>query len=92
MVDHGNVVGMMRIGKFSIDCYDFVHGNTDFVKDVLRDLLIVRAERMFHNDSIEYIAIGDCFDEVGLGESPPKYAKIIKRTENGVVFEGFKRL
>jgi hypothetical protein len=59
-------------GKFVIQ-NNLVQGFPCFVKDILNDLLIVRAEWRLDVDGMEYVAFGEYFDETPYGEYPKEY-------------------
>lgn len=62
-------------GKFSVSM-EIIRENPDFVMKLMGMCVIVRAERMFVNDSIEYIALSELFDEVEEGHQIPEYNMI----------------
>lgn len=51
-----------RVGIFEID-RTFIDSSPTAVMEALSQVLIVRAEMMWHNDTIEYMAISDLFEE-----------------------------
>ena len=89
-----------RIGSFEIPTY-IIQYHPDVAMDIMRDMIIVRAEQMFHVDGIEYIGICDVFQENPGGMIVPTYEVIINKTslkdDEGRVdticnFEGFNDL
>lgn len=61
-----------NLGKFLIGDVLFDDG-FDFVKMVMREMVVVRAELMINCNAIEYTAISDRFRELKDGESVPFY-------------------
>jgi len=62
-------------GKFSISM-ETIREDPDFVMRLMGMCVIVRAERMFVNDSMEYIALSELFDEVEEEYQTPEYNMI----------------
>lgn len=61
-----------RIGKFKI-ASPMVVEMPHVVRQVLRDLIPVRAEMLHYADAIEYVAYGEAFDVVRMGAEVPWY-------------------
>jgi len=61
----------MRYGKFSIQ-RDLIYEGSNALL-MLRDVLVTRAESIFHLDAIEYIGISKHFEDVELGAVIPRY-------------------
>ena len=80
-----------KIGKFRINRYE-IEDNPAEVKRLFHGMIVVRAEHLFYDNSIEYIALDDGFDPVKDGESCPEYEPIFNVTENGHVWAGFRRI
>jgi len=62
----------------------------DIMREIMQRVVIVRAETLHMNDTIEYYAYSDHFDELEQGEVIPEYEVIIHSTEEGRTIE-FKR-
>lgn len=73
-----------RIGKFTISRH-IVDECPDVARAVLRDVLIVRAEAMWHMDRIEYVGAHPAFAAKPDGEMPPEYMPEIKARGDGSV-------
>jgi len=63
-----------NIGIFYID-FKIIQDNPQLIADMFQavKMIVVRAEMMFVNNTIEYMAICDQFALVAPGCSPPKY-------------------
>jgi hypothetical protein len=81
-----------RIGRFRIS-FLFLQSRSKEAAAIFAGLLVVRAESRYDFDAIEYIAVGDCFDEVDRGLEAPEYRPILTRNEDGsIVIEGWRRV
>ena len=76
-----------RYGKFYI-CLNAIDNDYEFVRQVMGEVVVVRAETFLHMDSIEYIAISKHFDIVEPGFKMPEYKAII-HSEDG--FQRFEK-
>jgi hypothetical protein len=80
-----------RIGKFRIS-FIFLQSHPKEAAAIFAGLIVVRAESRYDFDAIEYIALGDCFEEVDRGFEAPEYRLILTRNEDGsIVIEGWQR-
>lgn len=61
-----------RLGKFSIS-WVLIDDNPQVVRQLLSKMIIVRAETLYHDRSIEYIAMCDDFDVIPEGMIVPQY-------------------
>lgn len=59
----------MRIGRILMDI-GMIHNDPDMVKKITKDMIIVRAEQLFEHNAIEYVALGDMFDDIEDGKAP----------------------
>lgn len=71
MPEH-NMVKSKRWGRFHISRH-IVEDQPTTVLSMLAGMVIVRAEMMYHLDSIEYYAYADEFEEVDEGAEAPFY-------------------
>jgi hypothetical protein len=71
-----------RLGRFKISSRLIVE-NRKSVQAVFSKVIPVRAEHLWAEDVVEYFAVSDCFDEVGLTEFIPEYTVMVKETEDG---------
>jgi len=63
---------------------DVIENHPDHVKDLIVDLIIIRAECLYAENVIRYTAISDkLFDNVKVGYQTPKYQII--RKENKII-------
>lgn len=69
-----------RIGLFDIPT-ETIHHQPEFVKRIMGECIITRAECMFDRDAIFYIAISDHFRKIPIGEKAPKYRIIATMDE-----------
>ncbi len=73
----------LRVGKFSLP-RDMLSKEPQAVYKIMGQCMIVRAECMFCDDRIEYIAISHRFRPVTVGERAPEYYWNITRECDGV--------
>lgn len=66
LVDHE------RLGVFRVP-YEIIKEEPEFVRKVMGECIIVRAEYMYVYKAIEYQAISDRFDEIEEGQLLPVY-------------------
>ena len=71
-----------RIGKFTIS-YLYLQTNKNDILTLMGNMIIVRAESLFHENVIEYIAYSELFDEIEQGLEIPSY--IIYSSNDGSV-------
>ena len=69
-----------RIGKFSMCYIDIGCGNTRDLQRIMSKMIILRAEMLAYNNTIEYYANSDMFEEVKEGEMIPEYRICISET------------
>lgn len=58
------------LGRFTLPLRWIEDGRA---KDVLRDMIVVRAEMLYHTQAIEYVAMSDWFAPIPEGEVVPVY-------------------
>lgn len=77
-----------QLGKFTISRY-LIENDTEFISDVFSALKLipVRSELMFHNDTMEYIAISKYFREVPMGSEIPEYVFNFTRNRDAELIE-----
>lgn len=66
------------IGKFYIDKRVIID-DPGYARQILRDIIIYRAEYLLHRDQIEYIGVHSSFALVSLGQDVPEYTITIER-------------
>jgi len=72
-----------RIGIFAID-HHFIKDDEEFVRALMRHVIIVRAESMYSQDAIEYVGYSDLFEPISPKYRAPNYrilSKIIEQNE-----------
>ena len=65
-----------RVGKFKMS-HRLLRADLDNIRWVLSHFVIVRAESLYYDDTIEYVAYSELFDEIPEGEIIPEYEIII---------------
>jgi hypothetical protein len=65
-----------RIGRFTID-HEHIDDNPEIVRAIMGTLIVVRAESLFANSCIEYIALCDDFEAMDPGTMPPFYDVVV---------------
>ena len=87
-----------RIGCFSLNA-DLIDDWPEAVQEALGSVIVTRAEMVYHINRIEYTAIGDCFEEVTVGNVTRQYEVMFRseeiedadgHTRSVFKFEGFK--
>lgn len=81
-------------GRFSVDL-DHIEHRPALARQILKDLIVVRAETMFHKHAIEYVAFGEPFRPIAPGEDAPYYTVEIRDLVGGkylVTFQEVKGL
>jgi hypothetical protein len=75
-----------QVARFSI-IEEWVRSNPDEVAHVfaLLSAVPVRVEMMFHNNTLEYIAISDKFREVVQNEKIPEVKLIIRKNDKNLI-------
>ena len=76
-----------KAGRFSIS-FDGINTDHEFVRQVMKEVIIIKAEIFYYMDAIEYTAISKHFDEVEQGSVIPEYKAII-HSEDG--FQRFEK-
>lgn len=72
---------MKRRGKFLINRV-FMQDRENIALAVLRNCLVVRAEHLFCEDSVEYVACHSDFDEVPINQITPNYTAEISMQDS----------
>jgi hypothetical protein len=69
-----------RLGRFRIT-NQLLRGDLDCVRAILKDVVVVRCEQMFHSDGFEYIGIHPAFDVLPDDMEAPLYRADVTRNE-----------
>lgn len=69
-----------RIGRFAI-ATSLIDDDPESVKTALAGLIVVRAELRWEIGAVEYVAIGDAFEELPPATLPPEYRAILQVRE-----------
>lgn len=80
-----------RLGIFKIPC-DSIEKRPDETRAALATCIVVRAESLYHEDAIEYVAISEHFEEIPLGTRPPEYKCILRTEDKKPVFDCWQRI
>lgn len=73
-----------RIGKFSLHRH-LLDECPDCARAILRDVIVLRAEAMWHADRIDYVGVHPSFAIKEDGEDPPEYDAEIEVRGDGTV-------
>ena len=76
------MIDKRRKGTFKITM-DLIEDSTKWVKHIMGRMIIVRAECLYYDDVIEYIAISSEFDKLEKGEVIPTYTLEVITKMNG---------
>ena len=76
-----------RLGKFYIT-FDAIETDYEYVRQVMGEVIVLRAEALLHGFMIEYIAVSKHFDIVEPGFEMPEYKAMI-HSEDG--FQRFEK-
>jgi hypothetical protein len=74
-----------RYGRFQVS-EELIRHNFPGTESVFHGMIVLRAERRFDIDAVEYTACGQMFDKVSLGEQAPEYRVLVteETTPEGV--------
>ncbi len=61
-----------RVGRFSVSA-EIINEAPDVMRQIMGYVIVIRAESMLYNNSIEYHAICEDFDVLTEGEMLPEY-------------------
>jgi hypothetical protein len=75
---------MRRIGKFRIE-RDIFRYNHERIKKILKDMVIIKCECLYHINAFEYIAFCDEFEEIKIGDEPLDYEITINDNKERVI-------
>jgi hypothetical protein len=79
-----------HIGRFHLDKY-FMEDNHEAVMQLNSRLIIVRAEVLYWNNMVEYVAICPDFDQIEIGEIPKDYEAIFTTNSEGTKFSHWEK-
>jgi hypothetical protein len=74
-----------KMGKFTVG-REIIDDHADVVKSIMGTLIVVRAEFLFAEDSVEYVAVCDDFDEFNEGEVLPTYDVVVDSEEGTITW------
>jgi len=72
-----------RFGKFSIN-KSTIEDNPCLLKELLKDVIIVRAEMSYADHTIDYVGLSDFFPIHEIGMEIPQVSIICTRDEDGI--------
>lgn len=87
-----NCVEENRLGKIEVYDMFFTHETDETLKKMFEDLIIIRAEQLFHKRSIEYIAYSKKFRICEPDHEPPRYNMICSREKNKPIVVKFEEI
>lgn len=73
-----------RIGEFDVSLA-MIDEYPDSVKQVMQNIIIIRAECLYHKDCIRYTGISKMFDVVKLGHDIPRYQMVANDHTGSVI-------
>lgn len=76
---------MRRLGKFTIN-RELIHLRPTLVQLILRDIIIIKAEMLFHIDAIEYTGLSDHFKFIEDHELPLYYLAEYDSTDKTIIW------
>lgn len=71
-----------RAGRFQIG-WDVIRLHPKEVLEAIKDVVIVRAESLYHGQVVEYVGFCDEFRETSVGDRVPSYQARLKTDEFG---------
>lgn len=74
-----------RCGRFSVNRYMLSTHTDEMLNHVFNRMVIIRAECMFHNDTIDYMAYSEDFAVCPSGTEPPLYQALFTRHPDGAI-------
>lgn len=80
-----------RAGRFVI-AHSLINGYPEVVKEIMKDLIVVRALDCNYFRGIEYVAIGTPFKEVPDGQLVPRYEPEFWREGDQMIFRGWREI
>jgi len=72
MSSSSNYTRSRRVGRFSVMAH-LIDTNPAFFRSILSGLIIIRCELNGGTACFDYIAIGDQFDAIDMGDDAPEY-------------------
>lgn len=72
-----------RVGRFTVT-HPMIDDRAAMLA-ILAGCIVVRAEMLWNENGIEYIALCDDFDPVPLGDITPTYRAILTENEDGTI-------
>jgi hypothetical protein len=74
----------LRIGRFTIDL-DLINSDPVAVREVLKGIIVIRAEVRLDANVIEYFGICDAFKELDIAALGPTYTARLRKLDDGGV-------
>lgn len=80
-----------RLGKFWVT-FAAIESGSDSLYDMMKNVVVIRAEALLHMKAVEYIAISKQFDIISDSETVPEYTGTFCKEDDNVFFDGFKKI
>lgn len=71
-----------HLGKFTISS-KVINDHPDIAREILKDIIILRAEALDYANEYDYVGISDNFEICEKGCQVPEYEAIIEKVESG---------
>lgn len=81
---------LRRLGAFSISS-EVIRDDPGAVRTALEGCIVLRAEHVFHEHRIHYIALHEDFDEVHQGQLPTQYFCALEKHDDGSVTREWRK-
>lgn len=79
-----------KVGRVQIED-SLIEDHPDVVMAIMGRMIVIRAEHLFAQDCVEYVALCDDFSTVPQGGAIPLYTATLRKDEEGAVqFEGWR--
>lgn len=73
-----------RVGKFRVDCM-WLRGDWHSAIHLFQGMVVVKTQADFLNNTVEYTALCDAFDEIPETVEAPEYRAVLERQNDGSV-------
>ena len=79
-----------RLGRFIVG-HVTLHHDWRSLLPLMAQVVILRAESLYHLEAIEYLALSDAFAEVGPNDAPPLYEVTYRQLNGADTFHFIRR-
>lgn len=74
-----------RIGTFAIKADD-IRARAPYIFSIFNNMIIIRAEMMYYDNSVHYVGLCDDFEEIQYGAKPIEYTFEVVSEDNSVIW------